>query len=279
MYEELSRLIEGRATDELSDMLMSLDATLVKAGFNMHREELDLVISAESAIDGNAILQSVVEVLRIAGDRVLSTFEITVTEDIPLNQLTSLIAAVAFYDSGDNDDAIDAIIKLNEPSDDTLREILVLVTEFSAEDYLPYITTVSDNLITKLEKTIAENAASTVMQSEIVDAVTQLRNNEARKVSTTEFSNTIQESGIPSGVSMENLYDHYTEHLLSVSVEQAVQDIVHLAMISSLSSEAIADETSFFIEDLYPSLEQNQQANILLRKELASLESLLKLSE
>jgi hypothetical protein len=279
MYEELGRLIEGRATDELSDQLMSLDATLVKAGFTMHREELDLLITSESTIEGDSILQSVVEVLRIAADGVLGTFEIAVTEDIPLKQLTSLIAAIAFYEAGDLDDAIDAIIKLGEPSDDTLREILSLTTEFTSEDYLPYITTVSDNLITKLEKVIAESQASVLQRSELVTVQVELRNKTARETISSDFVTSVENAGIPSGVSMENLYNHYCEHLLQVSVEQAVDDLLYLALISANSNESIADETAFLFEDLFPSVEQNQQANIVLRKRLASLEHLLNLGE
>lgn len=279
MYEELGRLIEGRATDELSDMLMSLDATLVKAGFAMHREELDLLIGSESSIEGDSLLQSIVSILRVAADTVLKVFEITVTEDIPLNQLTSLIATVAFYDSGDLDNAIDAAIKIGEPSDDTLREILGLTTEFSSEDYLPYITTVSDNLIVKIEQLISESQSTSLSHSEIVDAFVDLRNKAARAEIISEFATTVQNDSIPSGVSLENLYELYTPHLLDVSVEQAVDDLLYLALISDISTESLVDETAFFIEDLYQSVEQNQQANLVLRKRLVSLENLLTIGD
>lgn len=275
MYEELGRLIEGRASDELSDALMALDATLVKAGFNMHREELNLLLSMESTIEGGAILQSVVEILKIAGDKVLAAMEVEVTEDIPLPMLTSLIATLAFYEPSDNDDAIDAVIKLGESSDETLREILGMVTEFDSEAYLPYIAAVSDNLIKKIESIIAEADQFKVESSLPANPEVAKRIELARQKIESDFTKEVEEAGVPSGVSMETLYNHYTEHLLNTSLETAVKDLVYLAMISNLSTEAIVDETAFFIEDLYPSLEQNQKAIVLLRKELASLESIL----
>ena len=275
MYEELGRLIEGRASDELSDALMALDATLVKAGFNMHREELNLLLSMESTIEGGAILQSVVEILKIAGDKVLDAMEVEVTEDIPLPMLTSLIATLAFYEPSDNDDAIDAVIKLGESSDETLREILGMVTEFDSEAYLPYIAAVSDNLIKKIESIIAEADQFKVESSLPANPEVAKRIELARQKIESDFTKEVEEAGVPSGVSMETLYNHYTEHLLNTSLETAVKDLVYLAMISNLSTEAIVDETAFFIEDLYPSLEQNQKAIVLLRKELASLESIL----
>jgi hypothetical protein len=279
MYEELGRLLEGRASDELTTAIMSLDATLVKAGFKMHREELDLLVGIESTVDGNAILQSVVEILRIAAERLLAPMEIGVTEDIPLDMLTGLVTTVAFYEPSDNDDEIDAVIKLSLSSDETLCMVLNIVTEFSFEDYFPYITAVSDNLIKKIESLIFEAGEYKISPVTDLDSETTARIALVRKNMITEFSSKLSDEGIPDGIGMENLYNTYSSHLLTQSMEGAVKGLVYMAMISNLSTESVGDEAAFFIEDLYPSIEDNQKATRILRNELASFESLINKGE
>lgn len=273
MYEELTLLLEGRASPELTEVLLSLDATLAQAGFTMHRDELDFIVGKETDIDGAELLVTVTAIMRQAADKVLDLFEVEVGPEIPLGMLISLISALSTFGPSDNCEQIDAILQMQAPADEALCDILELTTEFTSTEYLPYIAGVGDNLLSLMTEKVTQYLSTTVTDDD-VPAETRARIQRYRAKVSNDFAEDIANDGVQPGASMEGLYKQYTDRLLDLSVEAAVKDLVYLALLSNVSNEALADETAFFIEDLYPDIENNQKANHALRKELASLESL-----
>jgi hypothetical protein len=275
MYEELGRLLEGRASPELTEALVALDGTLFRAGFTMHREEIDYLLSNEASIDGGEMLLNVAAILRTGGNRVLDLFEVEVSDEMPWPMLISLVHALASFGPSDNYEDLDAIIKDSASSDETFCDLLEHLTEFSAIEYLPYIVKVSDNLIKTFEEKI-DSFLQTQERPDDISSNVRERINLYRRAKNNEFADRLDQDGISVGTSMESLYTQYTDHLLSISVEGAVKDLLYMSLYSGLDEEAIGDEASHYIEDLYPDVENNQRANISLRRELAALESLLK---
>lgn len=278
MYEELIRLLEGRAAPELTAALVALDGTLVRAGFTMHREEIDYLLTLESTIDPATLSLNVTSILRIGASKVLDLFEVSVSDEIPLDRLTALIGALSSFGPSDNYEALDAIIKDTHAADETLCDILEQLTEYAACDYYPYITGVGENLITLIEQKI-EAFAEVMVDSSDIPSETKARIEAWRATAQSEFADTLAQNGVPLGTDMESMYKYYVEGLVDLSVESAVKNLVYLGLYSSVSNEAMADEVAHYLEDLYPDVERNQKANLALRKEMASLESILNVGD
>lgn len=271
MYDELGRLLDGRASPELTEAMVRLDAVLAKVGFTMHREELDYLFANESNVAATEILLNIDVILRTAAAVVLDQFTVETADEIPLRMLSSLIEALGDFAPNDNFDTIDAIIKVQMAGDETLCDILELLTEFSSSEYLPYIAVVGDKLIPLIEEKIEEFASSQVVES-INTAQTVERIGRYRSQHPSVLAPQLDQAGIPMGASMEHLYPQFTEQLLGLSIESAVHELVYLTLHSDVSTEALADEAAHFIEDLYQDIESNQKATLALHKELAALE-------
>lgn len=274
MSDELRSLLNGRCSPELTDAFSDLDDALADAGFDMHQDEIDYLIGIESYEEGDSVTASVDRILRIGADKALgSNFTVGVADSISIPMLTELVSALASFDVGDHHEELSAILEADMAADETLADVLGVLTSFSAEDWLPHLVSVGDNLIQSMTLTVAQYEGTTV---EMVEADPQVveRINWFHTQEEKAFSKQALEEGVPIGLSMEQLYGHYNQHLVDAKPEQAVKDLVSLGMMSSVSLEALSDEAAFFLEDLYPSLEDNQKATQLLRKEVARVKGL-----
>lgn len=274
MSDELRSLLNGRCSPELVDALSDLDDVMASAGFDMHQDEIDYLIGNESFEDPGSIVSSVDRILRIGADKALgSGFGVGISETISIPMLQSAVSALADFDVGDHYEELSAILEMDMAADETLADVLGVLSPYSAEDWLPQLISVEDSLIQTMTNAVAQYEATPVELNQVDPQVVE-RVNWFHTQEEEAFSKQALDEGVPMGLSMEQLYQHYNERLASIPVQQAMKDLVSLGMMSNLSMESLGDEAAFFLEDLYPTLEDNQQANRLLRKELERVNAL-----
>lgn len=272
MFDLLKDFLNARTSPEAIDTMLALDDALTRAGFDTHHDEIDYLITRESFEDPESVVPSIDIILRVAADTVLAGWQVEVEGNIPLPMLADLVDALTGFDIADDAEAISAILEDSISGPDALAEILELRTQYIAEQWMPHLLYVNDSLIVEMTRILIQfqetQSIDTSALPEVMDRVNRY---------TTQLDNAstlvAMEHGLPLGLSMENLYKRFHEDIAAKPIDQAVKELTALTLISGVSNEALFDEAQFFLEDLYPSLEDNQKANRLLKQEFKRIQS------
>ncbi len=276
MYEELARLLEGRCSPELSQTLLSLEAIMAKGGFTKHRVEIDHLITIVESLDSAIVVPTVTEVLRQAAEEILRGCGVEVNAEIPLLRLFALVDAIIGFGPNIFFDRISDIIENEVDPVEAFCQILPLLTQYSAEEYHPYITDVSEKLLTNIREQIEVYRTEELEEPEEISEETKTRIAAYRNKGGDEFLDRVIADQMPLGTSMESSVPYYTPALVDLPIQTAVKALVTLGIYSEVSTESLQDEVAHYIESIYPDVESNQKANQALRNEIAALESLLK---
>jgi len=271
--EELKALLDLRISPELSNTISALDKALIDAGFSMHQDEFNHLMGIESYVDSSTIVDDVVAILRVGASKVLAVMEVEISDDMPLDKLVELINYLITFGVSDDSQQIYDMIENREDNETLLCDIMEVVSEYNSGDYLPYITTVGKNLVEKMKEVIESGFVTEEIPSEDTSHIEQrLSVWEGDKPA---IAQVLEEQNVPLGVDMEALYSTYSDTIADMAPKDAMDSLVYLALSSSVSNEALIDEIEFRMEDLFISLEDNQQGYNQLRKHKPSLESLV----
>lgn len=272
MSAELRDFLNGRGHPELIDIMVALDEALVSIGFSAHQDEYDFLITIESSEPQDSILSDIDKILRVGVDTAMQSFGLGIADTTPLKMLLELVPAVGNFFVGDDADALSSIVESEIPSDEAFCEFLELRTQWSAVEWMPYILSVPDSLITtigtevdKFQETTENQGLIDLAIKDRVDWFHEQEENVASKIAVAD--------GVPYGASMESLYGTYSDQLASMPMADAVTGLVSLTLMSDVSLEAVHDEAMHFLEDLYPDLESSQKAHKLLREKTQRLTS------
>ena len=246
-YEEMKLLLDGRTSPELSNLLSSIDTALVDAGFTMHRDELDHALGIESEIDPTTVVDNVVEVLRVACSKVLAIMEVEVSDQIPLQRLYDLLVYLTTFGVTDDSQNIYDMIQNRDDNETLLCDIMELVSEHDSGDYLPYISSVGTKLVEMMSKIISDGFE--VEEEPLQDTAPIVDRLATWQGDKPEIAAMLDEQSVPMGASMESLMSIYGDVMADMPPKQAM-------------------------DNLYDSLEANQDGFQQLRKHKPSLESL-----
>lgn len=276
MYEELARLLEGRCSPELSQTLLSLEAIMAKGGFTKHRVEIDHLITIVESLDSTIVVPTAIDLLHQAAGEILRGCGVEVNAEIPLLRLFALVDAIIGFGPNIFFDRISDIIENEVDPVEAFCQILPLLTQYSAEEYHPYITDVSEKLLTNIREQIEVYRTEELEEPEEISEETKSRIAAYRNKGGDEFLDRVIADQMPLGTSMESSVPYYTPALVDLPIQTAVKALVTLGIYSEVSNESLQDEVAHYIESIYPDVESNQKANQALRNEIAALESLLK---
>jgi len=272
MSVELRDFLDGRGHPELIDIMVALDEVLVTIGFTAHQDEYDFLITIESSEPQDAILEDVTKILRVGVDTAMQAFGLGISDLTPLKMLLELVPAVGNFYVGDDADALSSIVESEMPSDEAFCEFLELRTQWSAEEWMPYILTVPDTLIETIGREVDKYQETSENQG-LVDLAIKNRVDWFHEQEENVASKIAVSDGVPYGTSMESLYNVYGDQLAGMSMGDAITGLVSLTLMSDVSLESVHDEAAHFLEDLYPDLESSQKAHRLLREKTQRLTS------
>jgi|SRR5690606_21935896 len=273
MAEELMSRIGGKVSPEVADLVVDISETLKAHNFYAHEDELDYLYTIEEDLDATGTGQDMVNIVTTGARVVLRQMKVELDEETPLAMLKTILDVLISFQPGDDYLQIAAVVEMEQPAVESLADILAIRSQYEPEDFLPYLSTVSDDLIMEIRRLNDEYEQGQVRlaESNEILAKTQLYRTEAGALPVVD---TVIENGVPPGTSMESIYDAYEDQLIDAGIESSVKSLVALSLFSGLGMEAVADEVGFFIEDLYPSLEDSQKATRVLRSELDRLKAL-----
>ena len=273
MSHELLEFVTPLCSPELTDVLSDLDDLLLAYHFNGHDDELQQLYNSAEGRDRETLLDDICVILRTGAYKVLRGMGVELGDDTPFHMIYTVSEALLSFEGADDYEHLLSILDYDLSPDEVLCEILEARTSLTVEDFMVVLKKVEPSLIDRM-KSVLRTYEQSVEQArdtkEILEKLNLYHSEHTDSLSVEALSN-----GIKPGVSMEDLYQVFEEELVERPVQKAVKDLVALSILSGVGMEALNDEIQYFMEDLYPSLEDRMVAKKYLRQELDLYQKLL----
>lgn len=257
-------LARDRCSPELEEIYVSLNASLIKSNTTSHLDEMDLLFAMvnDQNIDVTEIVQSLDEVLRISAERSLNICGVELNPDIPIAMLAEIYDIIVNFDPTDLPTVLVDLLDSAEDVDDAFSKLAVQLGTYSQTDWLDQILEINP-YFTRNTRKVCKDA---VVANE-VDEITMTQDPEllkrlSRLVKTNKNSLGAElgskDQGL--GVSLESMYGLNVGRLIDEPIDDAVDHIFSLAVISNASFEDSKHSISACLDDLFYEMDDRRKA-------------------
>lgn len=274
MSHELLEFISPLCSPELADVLSDLDDVLLKFQFNGHDDELQQLYNIAESRDREMLLDDVCLILKTGAYKVLRGMGVELSDEAGFQTILTITEALLGFEGADDYEHLLNILEYDMAPDEILCEVLEARTDMTVEDIMVVLTKVDPGIIERMRKVLRSYEQSMEEARDTKDILQRLNlyHSDNQQSLTMEALS----CGISPGISMEDLYQAFEEELSNRPVATAVKDLVGLSILAGVSNESIGDEIQYFMEDLYPSLEDRMTANKCLKQELDHYQNLIR---
>lgn len=274
MSHELLEFISPLCSPELADVLSDLDDVLLKFQFNGHDDELQQLYNIAESRDREMLLDDVCLILKTGAYKVLRGMGVELSDEAGFQTILTITEALLGFEGADDYEHLLNILEYDMAPDEILCEVLEARTDMTVEDIMVVLTKVDPGIIERMRKVLRSYEQSMEEARDTKDILQRLNlyHSDNQQSLTMEALS----CGISPGISMEDLYQVFEEELSNRPVATAVKDLIGLSILAGVSNESIGDEIQYFMEDLYPSLEDRMAANKCLKQELDHYQNLIR---
>lgn len=273
MSHDLLEFITPLTSPELAETLSDLDNLLSHYQFTGHEDELEQLYNSAESRDRETLIDDVCVIMRTAAYRALRGMGVELVEDAQFSIVYKVIEVLLGFEGADDYEHLLAILDYDLAPDEILCEILEARSELPVEEYMVVLSAVNPELIQRMRNVLRAYELSQDRATETKEILDRLN------LFHTENPNVLSQEalihGIRPGVSMEDLYSVFEDDLIARPVETAVKDLIGMSIMAGVSAESLNDELRYFIEDLYPTLEDRMGASKVLERELAQYQRLM----
>lgn len=273
MSHELLEFISPLCSPELAGVLSDLDDLLLKYQFNGHDDELQQLYSIAENRDRETLIDDICFILRTGAYTVLRGMGVELDPEAPFPIVHRVTEVLLGFEGADDYEYLLSILDYDMAPDEVLCEILEARSELVFEDFAVVLVKVDPELIARMKK-VLQTYEQSVEQARDTKEILQ-RLNIFHTDNPDSLAVQAMDQGIPPGVTMEDLYQVFEDQLVNRPLDKAVKDLVGLSILSGVSTEALSDEIQYFMEDLYPALEDRMNASKFLKRELEQYQQLM----
>lgn len=271
MIVTLDEFIDGKCTDEYGTLLKQIDGHLKTLAFDQHEVDLKVLMSVADNQDSSALMDSVTGIYLTACNLVLGRCGITLADGASLEIMEYILHTIVTFNTTMEDSSlVYTTCLVGDTPEETYAAIVELRTGYPAENLLPYIYSISFELIGKVYEIAARDMVDVEETLNLRERYSKLHDYHG------EVGNNVLDPFIKLGLeptlSVESFYNHFlSQNLDKFSQENVVQSLVGSCIYSGVNLEAIRDEVDFFLDDSYPNLEDRMNAAKYLRTEISRL--------
>lgn len=273
MSHELLEFITPLTSPELAETLSDLDNLLSHYQFTGHEDELEQLYNSAESRDRETLIDDVCVIMRTAAYRALRGMGVELVEDAQFSIVYKVIEVLLGFEGADDYEHLLVILDYDLAPDEILCEILEARSDLPVEEYMVVLSAAKPELIQRMRNVLRAYELSQDRAAETKEILDRLN------LFHTENPNVLSQEalihGIRPGVSMEDLYGVFEDDLIARPVETVVKDLIGMSIMAGVSAESLNDELRYFIEDLYPTLEDRMGASKVLERELAQYQRLM----
>ncbi|MNP97534.1 hypothetical protein D3C85_101360 [compost metagenome] len=257
-------LARDRCSPELEEVYVNLNKSLIKSNTTSHLDEMDLLFGMlnDLNIDPTEVVSSLDEVLRIAAETSLNICGVELSPDIPIAMLAEIYEIIVNFDPTDTPTILVDLLDSAEDVDEAFVKLVAQLGTYDEDLIAEQILQIHDNF-TKNVRRVCKSA----VEADNVNEITSTRDGEllkrlSRLVKTNKDSIGAEmgsnDEGL--GVSMEALYGLAVGRLIDKPMDEAINDIFSLAVISNESFEDAKISIGNCLDDLFFEMDDRRRA-------------------
>lgn len=272
MYEDLSRLLEGRVDPVYWTALCALVAALEKHEAVLWKDQITHLVTNGDNLDYAVLTDQAVAILYAQVEVLVQQMRITLDlSNLRPAMLADMLEALAFRPS-DLDAELLAAVQAADDSVEAICNIFGVKLNQAPEYFMEYVLAVSDltiqQIVTVLQRQVEQAEYS---EYDVRAILGQLNKHQALVPGNVTAAMESLGAGVPVGTQMQVLVDTHNDRLTGGNIEGSVDDLISLAVMANTNMEALHDEVGFFLDQLYPEIFERQKAEKHLNKRLEAL--------
>lgn len=241
MLEYLEDYLDAATTPELRGLIMDSCETLNAAGVDSYLFPLRNAIDAADGLDFDVVHEGIISTLKPVFMQTLREFGIKVDEEADLRLLNSILKGVQAITNWDDPDTINGLTAAIEGNEAALADILEIVSDLSAGEYMNVLIEVSSDLLQRISE-VTNRQAIEPQPNEVFVAAAQSRLRALMtKVDFHEDSIFVDAlaNGMRLGMSFEHTFAPYLDQLHELPVARLAPELVAFAYASTAATDAV----------------------------------------
>ncbi len=241
MLQDLEAFLDASTTPELSGLILDTCNVLLEAGVDSHlfllRNDLDLASThgVDAALDN---LQATLSTILI---QTLAEFSVQVQPETDLRTLASIFKGIQLIDNWDDPETLNALTDAPEGNEAALADILEIVSDLSAGEYMNALASVSDSMIERIAS-LTDREVVGPQPDEVAVAAAQMRLRELfARDSFGEDSLFVHalDSGLRLGLPIEETFAPYLDQIHQLPLDHLPRELVAFAYASNAPFDTI----------------------------------------
>lgn len=265
--ELVAELLLDNVSDDLIVYYCALAGILTEAGYQSHTDELEKLYSEYNALNVDILtIQTHVDTILLnALDNVLGMCGVTLTADLDIEYRVEIARAILTFDMSEEPEHL--YRKLDNCVSDTegLCKVLEYLTALPMDILYTAFEKVEPDIIDRIKAMIAAGITPGVADFRSAEEVTASdicaqRFEKLRLFKPDSLGGVIAQQADSADLSLETLYSANVIKLLKMPVEQAVQEIYSLSVLSSASFESVSVTIGECLDDLFVNIDDRAKA-------------------
>ncbi|MNZ13309.1 hypothetical protein D3C78_302050 [compost metagenome] len=251
MLQELSDILQDKVHPAIYDGIEAIVQSLEKYKAVGYKDRILLLRMNANNRETITLCDEAIGLVYAQVRALLAQMQVTLELDtLPMEKLAGILDCLVFAPS-DNDYEFLTAVNAGEDSVDTFCNILAIYMACEPEEVMEYIVNVTGDVILAIKEKVEQNLNYTDQGEEGVQSTVRLMN-KLQKVVGEKLTVGMEslQGGMAVGGSAEEMFKAARERLADLQPEDLADQVLSIVILAGTSSDAIVDETMFFIESM-----------------------------
>lgn len=267
MKEEIRKVLENLILNEQLEIILDIVDTLLSLNYEAALDEIaQIIMLADDYADMSMLVERINDILRAAMDYILTSYEVTLSDDATAFQRHAVIKALVGIPLYILPEDISKVIESEYDNEETLAHIVTMFELIDIDEILEHIINISQGSLDNIKSTILQRTLVRGVSNENLSNVDRVRSvnklisifGKDKLKLLIELSN----SGVRIGRPIEQLLSLSFEALEKLNVEDATMELIGLVWFSDTAEDSINSTIIKVIQDY---TDNNMELSMMMR--------------
>lgn len=267
MKEEIRKVLENLILNEQLEVILDIVDTLLSLNYEAALDEIaQIIMLADDYADMSMLVERINDILRAAMDYILTSYEVTLSDDATAFQRHAVIKALVGIPLYILPEDISKVIESEYDNEETLAHIVTMFELIDIDEILEHIINISQGSLDNIKSTILQRTLVRGVSNENLSNVDRVRSvnklisifGKDKLKLLIELSN----SGVRIGRPIEQLLSLSFEALEKLNVEDATMELIGLVWFSDTAEDSINSTIIKVIQDY---TDNNMELSMMMR--------------
>jgi len=254
MKEEIRKVLEDLILNEQLEVILDIVDTLLSLNYEAALDEIaQIIMLADDYADMPMLVERINDILRAAMDYILTSYEVTLSDDATAYQRHAVIKALVGIPLYILPEDISKVIESEYDNEETLAHIVTMFETIDTDEILEHIHNISQGAIDNIKRTIVQRTLVRGVSNENISDVDRVRN--INKLISIFGKNKLKllielsNSGVRIGRPIDQLLSLSFEALEKLNVEDATFELIGLVWFSDTPENSINSTITQVLQD------------------------------